>query len=291
MDYYAIGDVLRDARRRHGLTQEELAFGICSVSTLSKIETGKQMPHCRTFEALMQRMGEPEKVYICRTDKWNLERKRLIEKIEHELRLGDEARVRELLEKYDAVPGKENVPDLQWRKLAEASLRLWNGAQPLEILMELNRIISMTRPDFTGGWMPQEMYTHCEFLTFQMAAQCFWRTGEFVNAQNILMGLGRYLQGIQIGGAWAGEAEISLCHQTAELYFCMGKYASSAGFCTGGIRKCLEQERYHFLSILLAQRACIMAELGDTSESHLADYHAGLFDEIRTNQNYLSKFL
>ena len=58
MEVCKISDVIRDARIRSGMTQEALAFGICSVSTLSKIENGRRMPQVRVFEALMDRMGE-----------------------------------------------------------------------------------------------------------------------------------------------------------------------------------------------------------------------------------------
>lgn len=51
MEVCKISDVIRDARIRSGMTQEALAFGICSVSTLSKIENGRRMPQVRVFEA------------------------------------------------------------------------------------------------------------------------------------------------------------------------------------------------------------------------------------------------
>ena len=34
MECYEIGSVVRSARIRHGMTQEDLAFGICAVSYL-----------------------------------------------------------------------------------------------------------------------------------------------------------------------------------------------------------------------------------------------------------------
>ena len=33
MECYEIGSVVRSARIRHGMTQEDLAFGICAVGT------------------------------------------------------------------------------------------------------------------------------------------------------------------------------------------------------------------------------------------------------------------
>lgn len=57
MQYYSCGQIIKRMRQSRGLTQEELAFGICSVSSLSKIENGRQTPHYRTFEALLERLG------------------------------------------------------------------------------------------------------------------------------------------------------------------------------------------------------------------------------------------
>ena len=56
MAFYKIGNVIRKRRIDLNLTQEELSFGICSVSTLSKIENGERYPNKKNFDALMQRL-------------------------------------------------------------------------------------------------------------------------------------------------------------------------------------------------------------------------------------------
>ena len=38
------GKIVKDARMDYGMTQEELSWGICNVSTLSRIETGHTDP-------------------------------------------------------------------------------------------------------------------------------------------------------------------------------------------------------------------------------------------------------
>lgn len=292
MEYYAIGDIVRDARWRHKLTQEELAHGICSVSTLSKIETGSRKPHCSTFEALMERMGEPLSMHVHYMEKKELERRRLIKSLEHEIRVKNEIRIREILEKYDSVPGKENLLDAQWRRLAETMIHLQGKNNASEVYKSLTEVMHMTRPDFNGKWMPGRiLYTHCEAMIFQMMALCCQRQRQYEEAENILRELLLYYQRIFDDGSRTGEAEISILYQLSELYFEMGQYSSSADFCAKGIKKSLLQGHYYFVSALLAQWACIMAKLGDTSESHIAAYHAGLLNEIKTNQKYLSKFL
>lgn len=292
MEYYAIGDIVRDARWRHGLTQEELAYGICSVSTLSKIETGSRNPHCSTFEALMERMGEPLPMHVQYIEKRELERRRLIKSLEHEIRIKNEEHIREILKKYDSVPGKENLLDAQWRHLAEIMIHLQDNNDESEIYKELSDVMHMIRPDFDGKWMPGRiLYTHCEAMIFQVMALCRQRQGRYEEAENILQELLLYYQRTFDDGNRAGEAEISVLYQLSELFFEMRQYPGSAGFCAKGIQKSLSQEHYYFVPDLLAQWACIMAKLGDTSESHTAAYHAGLLNEIKTNQKYLSKFL
>lgn len=52
-------DIIREARRKAGLTQEQLADGICSLQALSRIETGVSGVSPATFQALMERAGAP----------------------------------------------------------------------------------------------------------------------------------------------------------------------------------------------------------------------------------------
>ena len=58
MVYYRLGDVIRELRDRLHMTQEELAAGICSVSSIAKIEKGSQMPSGRVAEALLRRQKD-----------------------------------------------------------------------------------------------------------------------------------------------------------------------------------------------------------------------------------------
>lgn len=53
-----VGEVLRKCRLEKGITQKELCEGICSISTLSRIENGEQHPTRSVFNMLVSRMGE-----------------------------------------------------------------------------------------------------------------------------------------------------------------------------------------------------------------------------------------
>lgn len=57
MNAYFIGEILKEYRTRFEISQDELSFGLCAVSTLSRIESGTQIPGRKLAEALFSKMG------------------------------------------------------------------------------------------------------------------------------------------------------------------------------------------------------------------------------------------
>lgn len=57
------GIIIKEARLRAGLTQEQLSTGICSLASLYNIETGRMGVSPSTFQALMSRAGAPCEAY------------------------------------------------------------------------------------------------------------------------------------------------------------------------------------------------------------------------------------
>lgn len=57
MENYLIGHVLKEYRTRLNISQEEISFDLCAVSTLSRIEGGTQIPRRKLVEALFSKMG------------------------------------------------------------------------------------------------------------------------------------------------------------------------------------------------------------------------------------------
>lgn len=53
MPIFQFGFMIKHRREELGYTQEDLADGICSVPTLSRIENGERMPTREHFEMLI----------------------------------------------------------------------------------------------------------------------------------------------------------------------------------------------------------------------------------------------
>ncbi len=65
------GEIIREARLKAGLTQEELSDGICTPASLCYIENGKKGVCPSTFQALMAKTGnhcEAYPIFRCRND-------------------------------------------------------------------------------------------------------------------------------------------------------------------------------------------------------------------------------
>ncbi len=58
MDIEEIGRMVQSLRLSKGISQDDLCRGICSVSTLSRLEAGERRPNILEFNALLQRIGK-----------------------------------------------------------------------------------------------------------------------------------------------------------------------------------------------------------------------------------------
>lgn len=62
-DVYSLSNIIHDNRKRQHISQETLAYGLCSKGTLSKIENGYLLPNIALAEALLQRLGISERIF------------------------------------------------------------------------------------------------------------------------------------------------------------------------------------------------------------------------------------
>ena len=63
MALYNANLMIRELRKAQGLTQEQLAEGICSRETIVKLEKGERKPNWFTFQEIMRRLGLDPEIY------------------------------------------------------------------------------------------------------------------------------------------------------------------------------------------------------------------------------------
>lgn len=135
-------------RKSLSITQEQLSEDICSVETLSRIETGKQNPSRDVYELLMERMGRVRnRAYsiLSVSDFKVLEKMQLFEEA---ILSYDYHRAEYILEEIMKKPGNTNL-DKQFMIRAKSLIDYRMGRISTdEFLEELIKAIRITIPKF-----------------------------------------------------------------------------------------------------------------------------------------------
>jgi len=73
-DLSYLGKMIYEARTKAGITASKLCYGLCSVSMLSRIESGERTPGVLLFSALLQRAGGSvsDLIFLCSKREANL---------------------------------------------------------------------------------------------------------------------------------------------------------------------------------------------------------------------------
>lgn len=297
MECYEIGAVVRSARIRHGMTQEDLAFGICAVSTLSKIERGVCNPKIGTFEALMERMGEVTGRCILFVGAQELQKQQIEEEIARAVRLRDRMNLVRQLELYRNLPGERNRQEQQWISLGEMVLRWWDMEEHDVIAEGLKTILQMCETDFSNGAFNLDQRekinscTACEVLILQLLIACKKNSGVRDSCIFRLHDLVAYLETDVLDLKWKKQACISVYYQLAELSLLMEEYPASVRYCSAGLLLCMQMEEFSFAPMLLSLLASGMTKRGDTNRAGKAKEYACAMDKMLAGKNDLLRFI
>ena len=146
MEIYIIGKLIGEFRKRKKISQEELSFGICAVSTLSRIESGKQIPNRKTAEALLSKLGESVPGNFLVMSGSEVARLNLESKMTGMIAHGDYEIV-ELLREYESV-GDMPVLEKQTYLFFKTIYDKRHGAESGNVLDAFCEALRLTIPDF-----------------------------------------------------------------------------------------------------------------------------------------------
>lgn len=193
MQKNSLGDTLRELRRQKGFSQEELADGICSPVSISRIENGNQIPSQQVLEALLEKLGTG--LYqICNVYYRSERQQDFEEKAQKIINLGDEENMDQAWKELARLQ-KDCPDDIRSRQLCwtvEATLRLqYHNTDPenypLEETMELaQKALTLTRPNFDYENFPSTVLTIFEVNLLHIMVA-------------ILAGMGRNMDALRLG--------------------------------------------------------------------------------------------
>lgn len=268
MAVYSMGTILKKCRESKGITQEELCYGICTASALSKMEHGMREPSYVKFASLMERMGEwPEAYDIFIGDKvyqiHELERKVRIRLYHQKMSEAVEA-LDELERELGSFP--EETIYHQFLGMGRVICRA-EGKMCRAQVTELTDLLKWTVPHFGGKPLRECFLSHQELILINNIAIGYGEMGNMQKAVGLLRELKEYLE-----CSYRENREIATMHATVLLN--LVKYL--------GLGQQYEE------ALTEAQNAiCVLAESGKTLKVAVLHYDlAWIYMKIDSKKYY-----
>lgn len=274
MSGYTLGDLIYETRKQLGVTQEELAFGICAPGTLSKIENGLAVPKRRNYEALMQRLGKSAgscEVCSSRNDR---ELHTMMRKIMRKIAADDIQGGYELLEEFRKKAGVEPLT-MQFIQYITAIIHGRQKTEPKLVLEELFRALGMSIRDVKNYAAQRRRYTFDEMIIFNNIAIQYQRQGELKKALRVLIWLKEYLEERGAVDETKEKVYPLILHNTANLLYGKAIFHDALELYDAGIDSCMQCGRYHLLPYLLHGKSACHIALGDKEEADISGRQAG----------------
>lgn len=257
MGKYEIGEVIREARCRLGISQEELCYGICSPGNLSKIENGVRQPSVFTFRLLMERLGENVKAYPMYVSGQEMKRFRLKYEIEQDIYFDRYEEAEKKLLVFQEMLDQADIEGVQFVLMADSVCGRHSGRLSQEVALEkLEDGLHKTLPEFEARRTGKMFYTDVEMHLLINIASRYDDLGRSEEAIQLLQTLERQLHQV-----WKEK------HQNVEHYPLVafnlsntledtGRYREAWQVAGEGARYCISEGVLYMFPYLLTNEGC-----------------------------------
>lgn len=265
MACYTLGDYICESRKQLGITQEELAFGICSPGTLSKIENGFAVPKRKNYEAIMQRLGKTTGICHIHATAEEMELYSYMRQLIHAVANNDIEGGKGLWGKRPDY--KEDNLTRQFFYYIKAVLDYRDGAGPEVIYAQLEEALRLTYPSGLANLSQKRMFTFDEINIINSMAVQKQRLGQRKQALRIWMQLLDYLEERKVDAEEKEKVYPMILYNKANLLCELEIFHEALELCHKGITYCTEKNKYMVLPYLLFCKSEILRKLGQTTEA------------------------
>lgn len=267
MVYYRLGDVIRELRARLHMTQEELAAGICSVSSVAKIEKGSQMPSGRVAEALLRRLKDSGCFFTG------------FAKPEELIELQDWTRV---LERAKEKQKRGSLFEDQFYAYVLVADSMKEQPDHAVLLLELMEILVMSMPlgELYEEGEGRRTYTYLELYILNSIAVQYYYMGSFEPANRILERIYTYLKKWHTDGETGRYLLPAVCNNLAAVKLSEGLVYPARTVCDAGISSCLRAGLLIPLPSLYGNLSNALSALHETADAQQAYSRMRVLREI-----------
>lgn len=263
-----IGMIIRRRRMELGLSQEDLADGICAVTTLSRIENGERMPTQNHLETLLQRLGYSDMMLQSYGDGTDFVVHEMKFKIRQAYIENDATKAQELLQQFKTLVAKPTAIDEQFVLLYEVLLYPQRYSKE-ESLEELEKALLLTCPRYKLGNFPF-LLSYEEIILLNNIATFSADCGHRKEAIDILYGIVGYYDTHIVIAEEAMRTETLVFYNLSKYLGLENRYDECVAICEQGIQCAKKTGRCLFFAQTLYNKAWALVKRnypGDLDEA------------------------
>ncbi|MBR0093128.1 MAG: helix-turn-helix transcriptional regulator [Lachnospiraceae bacterium] len=173
----SLGDKIRELRKRKHMTQEELADGICTSVSISRIENGIQMPSSTILERILDRLGTST-YEICNIYYKNEQQKEFEEiskSVADLLSSGNISKAKREIKKLKAF-GNEDAFSQQMILFLEGTVLIHEASEESRIMLEC--AIKKTKPNIDLGDFRESLLSTTEANIISVLSAAYYKSGD-----------------------------------------------------------------------------------------------------------------
>lgn len=242
MALYSIGNFINQRREELGITQDDLAEGLCSITTLSRLENCEQTPRSGTVRALLQRLGYSGALLFQAVGREEFEISQLQVKIVQMFNSYDRSGVPEALVKLDGYRDFFSKSDRQFYEIIYAVFykdRFTND----EMLQRLESALRITHPKYSIDNLPK-LLTYEESTALNNIAIVHDKSGERDTAIRILYYLKYYYELHTVDIEERKRFLPMIIYNLSKILGLAGRYDECIDICLQGIRAAREMGNF-----------------------------------------------
>lgn len=296
MPIFKFGYIIKSRREEMGYTQEELADGICSVPTLSRIENGERMPSKENFEALLQRLGYSNAELNSFVDEKAFTKHELKFQLRQAVILKQMDKAAELFEKYQE--SVSNPPPIDRQSLILYEVLTHPSKYTLDQrLAPFKEALRLTCPKYEDNYFPA-LLSYEEIILINNIAVAHFYAEAKEKAINLLFGLKRYYENHIINPEEALRTQPLVLYNLSKYLGLVERFDESIEVSNQGIRVCVETGRCTMLPKLFFNHAWALIKRGYTDDfgtakqsTKKAYYLAVILKQSKSADLYLRFFI
>lgn len=266
MPTYGMGEAIRTMRIRSGYTQEELAYGICSTGTLSKIENGRSVTSKKVFEALSERMPGLHHACISCDTETEMRRSKLCKRTLLYLELRKMKEAKRTMAEYWLLEDEKNPFCKQFALYTQAIYQAIKKEREEEVLPKLEKALEQTMPNYKDLFHQTKrmiLLTYDEIYILSNMGIAYGKMNKTEKALQILYYLKCYIERQKLDMTESLKVYPMILGNFAWLLERQGRFEEAERQCDTGIDICLATGKYTILPHLLCTKAWCLAASGN----------------------------